>query len=61
MIIRLHSELSMSLFVVAGNGPSGRKGTVESRKGLVARVLSNWVWQCRAIIALPCLGFWTAP
>ncbi|KAG5445278.1 hypothetical protein CSKR_107332 [Clonorchis sinensis] len=51
----------MSLFVVAGNGPSGRKGTVESRKGLVAGVLSNWVWQCHAITALPYFGFRTAP
>ncbi|KAG5444362.1 hypothetical protein CSKR_104553 [Clonorchis sinensis] len=50
----------MSLFVVAGDGPGGRKGTVKSRKGLVMGVPSNWVWQCRAIIALPYFGFWTA-
>ncbi|KAG5453154.1 hypothetical protein CSKR_106981 [Clonorchis sinensis] len=43
------------------NKPSGRKGTVESRKGLIAGVLSNWVWQCCAIIVLPYFGFWTAP
>ncbi|KAG5443191.1 hypothetical protein CSKR_110539 [Clonorchis sinensis] len=40
-----------------GNGPSGRKGTVKSREGLVAGVLSNWVWQYGTIIALTYFGF----
>ncbi|GAA57017.1 hypothetical protein CLF_112005 [Clonorchis sinensis] len=43
------------------NGTSGQEGTVQRRSGIVAGVLSNWVWQCRAIIGLTCFSFWTAP
>ncbi|KAG5448376.1 hypothetical protein CSKR_112922 [Clonorchis sinensis] len=53
---------SIGEFVVfAVNGTSGRGGAVERRNGIVAGVLSNWVWQCRAIIGLTCFSFWTAP
>ncbi|KAG5450786.1 hypothetical protein CSKR_101392, partial [Clonorchis sinensis] len=40
-------QRNRATFPAGLNGPSGRKGAAESRKGLVAGVLSNWAPQTR--------------
>ncbi|KAG5446020.1 hypothetical protein CSKR_108097 [Clonorchis sinensis] len=53
---RLGSGGEFVVFAVIGT--SGREGTVRRRNGIVTNVLSNWVWQCRAIIFLTCFIDW---